>query len=142
MFRSAGFLTQDEPCPALLLRALREVGVDASAHRSYRLDPASLEAADIVLTMEGQHVPSATRLHRPAFTKVVPLKEAADVMGFLPGRLAVSDLLDEVNRSRDPRTYLSKGWDVADPYKRKLRDYRRAVAEIDELVGQVVGRLL
>mgnify|MGYP003419210929 CR=1 FL=1 len=77
-----------------------------------------------------------------AFTKVVPLKEAADVMGFLPGRLAVSDLLDEVNRSRDPRTYLSKGWDVADPYKRKLRDYRRAVAEIDELVGQVVGRLL
>lgn len=116
--------------------------MDASEHRSYRLDPASLEAADLVLTMEGQHVPSATRLQRGAFPKIVPLKEAAEVAGRLGGRLALDDLLGEVNRSRDPRTYLSKGWDVADPYRRKLRDYRRAVAEIDGLVTEVMGRLV
>ncbi len=142
MFRSAGFLTEDEACPEFLLRALGDLGVDASDHRSYRLDPPSLEAADLVLTMEGQHVPSATRLQRGAFPKIVPLKEAAKVATGLGRRLTVDQLLDEVSRVRDPRTYLSKGWDVADPYRRKLRDYRRAVAEIDGLVSEVVGRLV
>lgn len=142
VFRSAGFLTEDEACPEHLLRALGELGVDASEHRSYRLDPASLEAADLVLTMEGQHVPSATRLHRAAFPKIMPLKEAARVAADLGPRPTLEALLGEVNRARDPRTYLSKGWDVADPYRRKLRDYRRAVAEIDGLVTEVMGRLL
>lgn len=142
VFRSAGFLTEDEACPEFMLRALAELGVDASEHRSYRLDPASLEAADLVLTMEGQHVPSATRLHRAAFPKIIPLKEAARVAVDLGQQVTVDDLLDEVNRARDPRTYLSKGWDVADPYRRKLRDYRRAVAEIDGLVTEVLDRLI
>lgn len=142
MFRSAGFLTEDESCPEFLLRALGELGVDASEHRSYRLDPASLEAADLVLTMEGQHVPSATRLQRGAFPKIVPLKEAAQVATGLGRRLTLDDFVGEVNRGRDPRTYLSKGWDVADPYRRKLRDYRRAVVEIDALVTEVMDRLV
>ncbi|MEZ5406755.1 MAG: hypothetical protein R2761_01945 [Acidimicrobiales bacterium] len=142
MFRSAGFLTEDEACPEHLLRALGELGVDASQHRSYRIDPASLEAADLVLTMEGQHVPSATRLHRAAFPKIMPLKEAARVATGLGPRVSLDDLVDEVNRMRDPRTYLSKGWDVADPYRRKLRDYRRAVAEIDGLVAEVMDRIV
>jgi len=92
--------------------------------------------------MEGQHVPSATRLHRAAFPKVVPLKEAARVAAELGPRVSLGELLGEVNRVRDPRTYLSKGWDVADPYRRKLRDYRRAVAEIDGLVAEVMDRLV
>jgi len=142
MFRSAGFLTEDEACPEHLLRALAELGVDASRHRSYRIDPASLEAADLVLTMEGQHVPSATRLHRAAFPKIMPLKEAARAATALGPRVSVDDLVDEVNQVRDPRTYLSKGWDVADPYRRKLRDYRRAVAEIDGLVTEVMDRIV
>ena len=84
-----------------------------------------------------------TPLHRESFPKIVPLKEAAEAAAVLGNpRLTVDDLLAEVNEHRDPTSYLSTGWDVADPYNRKLKDYRRAVAEIDDLVQVVVGRLV
>ena len=123
--------------------ALRELGVDVTPHRSFQLNEASLQASDLVLTMEGEHVQRATILHRESFPKIVPLKEAAEAAAVLGNpRLTVDDLLAEVNEHRDPTSYLSTGWDVADPYNRKLKDYRRAVAEIDDLVQVVVGRLV
>jgi protein-tyrosine-phosphatase len=143
VFRSAGFLTENEACPAPLLRALSERSVDASAHRSYRLDRASLTAADLILTMEGQHVANASRIDRDALPKVLPLKEAAALVARLPGaQLDVDTIIDALQQTRDPRTYLSSAWDVKDPYRRKLKDYRRAVAEIEQLVEAVIGRLV
>jgi sulfate adenylyltransferase len=142
LFRSAGFLTLGQECPRLLLEALDEVGVDASGHRSYRINEASLQAADLVLTMEGEHVQQATLLHRPAFPKVLALKEAAERMRQMPEpEVELSEFLRRVNLGRTPTTYLTSRWDVADPYRKKLRDYRRAVAEISGLVEAVIGRL-
>ena len=119
------------------------MSVDVSGHRSYLLDEPSLEAADIVLTMEGEHVQRATMLHRGAFPKIVPLREAAAVMEAIPGRdeVGVAELLDRINDGRDPTAYLSTRWDVDDPYNRKLKAYRRAVGEISVLVDTVIGRL-
>jgi protein-tyrosine-phosphatase len=142
MFRSAGFLASGQACPATLLQALDEVGVDASQHRSYRLDEPSLRASDLVLTMEGEHVQRATFLHRDAFPRILPLKEAAQHMARIPDlRVSLEQFIDEVNRSRDPTAYLSTRWDVEDPYRRKLKHYRQAVEEISGLVESVVGRL-
>jgi protein-tyrosine-phosphatase len=142
MFRSAGFLTSGQPCPSLLLRALGDVGVDASQHRSYRLDEPSLRASDLVLTMEGEHVQRATLLYRDGFPRILPLREAAHQMTNLPDtRIGLEQFVHEVNRSRDPSSYLASKWDVDDPYGRKLKDYRRAVGQIADLVEQVVGRL-
>ena len=143
VFRSAGFLEHGRVCPDPLLQALAEQGVDASYHRSYLIDEASLAAADLVLTMEGEHVRKATLLRSSAFEKIVPLKEAAqEVRRLGPGPLAVEDVLEAVGANRDASSYLTTGWDVADPYRRKLKDYRRAVAEITELVSTVVEPLL
>lgn len=143
LFRSAGFLESGRACPELLAEALTEQGTDVSHHRSYQLDEASLRAADLVLTMEGEHVQKATLLNAQEFTKIMPLKEAASHMQAVRGggRAELAELLDRVNFERDPGSYLSSQWDVADPYGRKLKDYRRAVAEISELVDAVVGRL-
>lgn len=143
MFRSAGFLVAGEKSPELLAEALREVSVDVRSHRSYLVDQPSLEAADIVLTMEGEHVQRATLLHRSAFPKIMPLREAASVMaGIPPGPpIGLDELVARVNERRDPSSYLSTRWDVDDPYKRKLKDYRRAVSEITSLVDTIFDRL-
>ena len=102
MFRSAGFLEHGRVCPDPLLQALAEQGVDASYHRSYLIDEASLAAADLVLTMEGEHVRKATLLRSSAFEKIVPLKEAAqEVRRLGPGPLAVEDVLEAVGANRD-----------------------------------------
>ncbi len=143
LFRSAGFLRADEAPPKLLANARGELGVDVTAHRSFQLNEASLQASDLVLTMEGEHVQRATLLDRESFPKIVPLKEAAEcASGLANPRLTADDLLTELNQRRDPTSYLSTRWDVADPYNRKLKDYRRAVAEIDGLVKAVIGRLV
>lgn len=138
--RSAGFLRAGEPSPALLVDALSEHGIDGSHHRSYGVDVASLNAADLVLTMEGEHVQRATLLHREAFAKIMPLTEAAGVLR-AAGPLAPDALVAEVNQNREPASYLSNKWDVADPYNRKLKDYRKAVVEISGLVEDVFTRL-
>ncbi len=142
MFRSAGFLDPDQSCPRDLVTVLQEHGVDGAAHRSYQLDEASVAAADLLLTMEGRHVQKATMVTPDAFSKIVPLKEAAAVLERMPGSsVSIEDFLAELNRERDPRNYLGTQWDVDDPFGRKIKAYRAAVAEIDGLVTTVLGRL-
>lgn len=143
LFRSAGFLRAGDQPPTLLATALHELGVDVTQHRSYVLNEASIVAADLVLTMEGEHVQRATLLHRTSFPKIMPLKEAAEVMTrHRSARFEAAELIEQVNQDRDPSAYLSTSWDVQDPYNRKLKDYRRAVTEIAGLVDAVIGRLV
>ncbi len=142
LVRSAGFLRTGDPSPKLLIQALQEIGVDGSYHRSNEVDPVTLDAADLVLTMEGEHVQRATLLHREAFPKIMPLTEAVEVAQGLGPVCTVGDLIGAVNDQRDPTLYLTDEWDVADPYNRKLKDYRRAVGEISGLVEELFTRLL
>jgi protein-tyrosine-phosphatase len=145
LFRSAGFLESGESCPAELVNVLRAREIDAAAHRSYTLDEESVQAADLLFTMEGSHVQKATMLSPEAFAKIVPLKEAASVISELTGRagtvVTVEQFVEELNRDRDPRQYLGTRWDVADPYGGRAKQYRAAVEEIDQLVQTVVGAI-
>lgn len=142
MFRSAGFLSEGNEVPPELVSVLAERHINASAHRSYTLDEASIEAADVLLTMEGSHVQQATMLRPESFRKIVPLKEAAAVIERQPvARITVEDFLDELNRDRDAIQYLGTNWDVDDPYGKRTKAYQRAVAEIEHLVTMVLSRL-
>ncbi len=143
VYRSAGFLEPDHRVPTELVKVLGERGVDAAGHRSYRIDQASITAAHVLLVMESSHLQKVTALQGEAMVKTVPLKEAAQAIARLgPGPVTVDQLLDEVNRDRDPRSYLGGQWDVDDPYGRRTKAYRKAVEEIDQLVTQVVGPLI
>lgn len=142
MFRSAGFLQSGVSCPSELIGVLRDARIDATAHQSYQLDQASLDAAELLLTMEGQHVQKATLIAPEAFPKVVPLKEAASVLGRMSSSTAtIEEFLEVLNANRDPRQYLGTQWDVADPYGGRPKAYRKAVAEIEDLVTSVIGSL-
>jgi protein-tyrosine-phosphatase len=140
-FRSAGFLESGRSPTGELIRSLGEVGVDIRNHRSYRVDVASLQAADLVLTMEGTHVRRASEIWPDVLAKIVPLRQAATLLEADGAAGDVSDLIDRVVERRDPSDYLGPRWDVADPYGRSLRVYRRSVAEIDALIGTVFSTL-
>lgn len=148
LFRSAGFLDAGRPCPAPLVEALAERGVEAGGHRSHRLDPDTLEAAELVLTMEGEHVQRVVAAHRPAYARTLPLREAAAVArravgtGAGAGGLGIEGLVALANRDRSPVAYLGTGWDVADPHGGRLSGYRRAVAEIEGLIDTVLAAIL
>lgn len=122
------------------MQVLGDRGIDISNHQSYSLDEASIQAADVLLTMEGDHVRRATEVSREAFTKTVPIKEMAQWVEQFGGQtVEIPVLLAEINQNRDPGSYLTPQWDVDDPYKQKLKVYRRAVDEIASLVETVVG---
>lgn len=143
VFRSAGFLMPGRRVPEQLAAVLAEHGVDASHHRSYRIDEASLRAADVVLTMEGEHVRQATTLVPSAFPKIIPIRKAAHVIEQLDGdTVTMARLVAAVNLEREPADYLSRQWDVPDPYGGRIKAYRRAVDQLDELLTTVVARLL
>ncbi len=137
--RSAGFMASDRSCPEELQRVLAARGISVADHRSYHLDQDTVTAADIILTMESRHVLEATALDRRALSKTIPLKEAAWT---LDERMNIEAFLERTNAQRNTEKYLSAiDLDVADPYKKRLKEYARAVDEIDELVKTVLSRL-
>jgi len=93
--------------------------------------------------MEGEHVRKAADSWPEAFPKVIPLSEAvytANNMGV--GQIQLGDLVGRINQVRDPMTYLRDDWDVEDPYKRRMKHYRKAVKEIDGLIEGLFSRLV
>ncbi|NNE97061.1 MAG: hypothetical protein HKN24_13630 [Acidimicrobiales bacterium] len=138
--RSAGFLAADRRCPDELQKVLAGRGISVADHRSYKLDLDSLVAADLILTMESRHVLDTTVLDRRALKKTLPLKEAAKE---IRSGETIEEFLERINARRDPQKYLSvTDLDVADPYKKRLKVYERAVEEIDGLVSTVMSGLL
>ncbi|MEZ5341340.1 MAG: hypothetical protein R2706_07795 [Acidimicrobiales bacterium] len=137
-FASAGFMRSDETCPADLTKVLDKRGVDVTPHRSHTVNQETLDAADLVLTMEAQHVQNIAIKFPDSFAKTLPLVEAAERLR--GRRVSVGDFVGEI-QSRDPMSYLGREWDVDDPYKRGTRRYRKAVEQIDGLVETVLAAL-
>ncbi len=138
LFRSAGFMTEGRTCPPKLVNVLSDRGIDARSHQSSVVDIATLDNADLVLTMESRHLQQATVVAPEALYKIVPLTEAAEIVR--PGD-SVGSLLERLNVDRQPDRYLSTAFDVDDPYGGSRRAYRRAVTEIDSLVRRLFGAL-
>jgi protein-tyrosine-phosphatase len=138
-FASAGFLFEDRPAEPDMVKALADVGVDATAHRS-RIVTADLAAgADLILTMEARHVQDLTLMSNDIFAKTLPLMEAGERLA--DRQTTVADFVASL-QSRDPLRYLDTRWDVEDPYKRSKRRYRRSVEQIAGLVDAVLPRLV
>lgn len=142
MFRSAGFMDAGRPCSTEIAALLESAGIDASEHRSYRIDQASIDVAELILVMEAAHLHELTAISPDALAKSVPLKEAASILDRSGSEVvSIEDFLALVNTDRDPHIYLDKRWDVEDPIGGKARQYRAAVTDIDDLVRSVISRL-
>ncbi len=143
MFRSAGFLQPDQNISSDIGELMKARGIDPSAHRSYKIDEASINAAELILVMESAHLQRLTRIDRNSLRKALPITEAAALLSQMSAEnVTIEDFLANLNTDRDPRIYLDKRWDVKDPYGGKPREYRTAVIEIDGLVQAVVSRLI
>lgn len=73
--RSGGMLKAGEPPAAGVVRELAAWGVDATAHRSHRIDENDLASADIVLTMTREQLRHATVAVPPIWPRAFTVKE-------------------------------------------------------------------
>lgn len=138
LFRSAGFLYNGRPITDKMATVLERQGIgDAKLHLSSMLDDETLDAADLVFTMEARHLRDLTIRNRALFAKTVPLREAADRL-YRP--MSYDEFLADLD-GRQPSGYFDERWDVEDPYKRSMRQYRDAVDAISGLVGDVFANL-
>ncbi len=101
-------------------QALENMGIRPGRHRARQLTPEIAEEADIILTMESQHIDEVEAICPEAQEKTHTLKGyAASVDGY-PGD-------DE--------------YDILDPFRQPLEVYMETAAEIKEAVQKVLERL-
>lgn len=127
---------------------LRGRGLDVSDFASRQLTPAMIAETDLLLALTRQHrawildrVPAAVR-------RTYTLREFARVLESLPSipqgspaeRLAAVAPLAAAGRSLAPRRPAAED-DVEDPYGLGPEVYRRSLADIQQAVDVIVGRL-
>ena len=117
---SAGLMEGGSPATRETLSALAAVGLDASAHRSRRMDESILSGADLVLGMTRRHVMEAVVLAPSIWPRAFTLKELArrgQAAGRRPGTLVLADWLTRVHAGRERAEMLreSPEDDIADP---------------------------
>jgi protein-tyrosine phosphatase len=121
-------------------------GLDLSDHLSTTLDPALLDAADLVLTMERAHVRAIVVEDPEAWSKTFTLKELVrrgEQAGARPAGQSLADWLVTLDEGRNRAELLgaSPVDDVADPTSDRRVDHDVMAEELDELVAAMVGLL-
>ena len=138
---SAGIAAPSDRTPDdKLQRVAVEHGVDVSTHRSQRLTPEHLAAADLVLVMTRAHAAQVLEVDPSAADRVVTLRGAVWKARSLPRQdrdfaTWVRALTADVPESE--RTW-SVSQDIADPIGRPLRRYRDMAAEVQGAVATLV----
>ena len=127
--------TPGRPAAPDAVRAMADRGLDIVDHRSRPLDPATIAATDVVLTMTRAHARDVAVAHAGSFGRTFTLKElvrrAGPVGVRAPGR-PLADWLDEVGRGRRVADLVGDdpADDVADPYRHPFAAYERTATEL------------
>lgn len=139
---SAGTVGDGTPPPEGAARVMADMGADITGRPSRSLDPAELEAADVIVVMARNHLlevgarqPAA--LER-AFTFVDLLRRADAAGGPLPGE-TLRQWARRMSAGRTPQKVLtaSTADDIADPMGGDQRDYERTAATLDRLTTRL-----
>ncbi len=122
---------------------MRRRGLDVSAHRSHQLDRNTVEAADLIITMERGHIAAVAELSLAAVARTFTLVELADLASVTGPRadgVGVRDWIAAANRMRHPTSVMAVGAadGVQDPMGGPARAYRRTADQIDALLTTVV----
>lgn len=140
---SAGLLWPGRSVDPAGLDALRELGLDASSHRSRKVTAEMVAEADLVLCMARDHVREAVLLCPDAWTRTFTLKELVrrgeEVGPRHPGQ-PFDEWLAKAHAGRSRAELLgeSEDDDVADPIGLGRRTFRRTAEQLDDLVGRLV----
>lgn len=143
-FSSAGFLESGRPIDHRSATALAERNLDATAHASTQVNSELVDAADLVVVMEADHLRRLVSDDPARFPRIFTLRGLAGLVAEVGVRQpdeSMSDWLTRLNSTRSPRDYLGCGesFDVSDPYRFGADGFRVIADEIAELVGVVVA---
>lgn len=140
---SAGYRHEGLPATPETVRLLAERGIDVGSHQSRQVTPELIDAADLVVTAEREHVVKVAVARRDAFARTFTLPELIRWTGVVGPRRSKtwSEWLDEIGSER-PRasTYLgAEIGEVDDPTGRPLDVWHRTVDEIDQMCEQLAA---
>lgn len=143
---SAGLLDDGRAASEHGVTLMADRGLDLSAHRSRRMTAAMLGAADLIIGMERRHVREAAVLEPSCWPRAFTLPELArraQAAGPRPAGTALDAWLPTLVEGRTTADHLGSDPrdEVADPYGRSLRTYRRCAEQLDQLVAEVVDGL-
>ena len=143
---SAGIMPGGVAASRGTITVMRRRGLDVSAHRSHQLDRDTVQAADLIITMERGHIAAVAELSLAAVERSFTLVELADlasVTGPRTGGVGVGDWIAAANRMRHPTSVMAVGAadDVQDPMGGPARAYRRTADQIDALLTTVVDAM-
>ncbi len=143
---SAGLLDAGRPASDHALTVMGARGFDLSAHASRRMTADLLEQADLIIAMERRHIREAAVLVPGSWPRSFTLPELArlaEAAGPRPVDVPLEDWLADLvaDRTTDAHLGASPDDEVADPYGRGPRTFRRCADELEELVGVVVDNL-
>lgn len=142
---SAGRLFADVPATPAGVAAMRELGLDTSAHLSRRLTPEMARSADLIVAMAREHVRDVAVIGHDVWPKAFTLKELVrrgGAVGARRGDQTLHEWLAQVHAGRTTTDILgaSDHDDVADPIGESAAFYRRTAAEIHTLIDTLVDQ--
>jgi protein-tyrosine phosphatase len=143
---SVGLLTEGMPATDVAVEVLAERGIDIGEHRSRRITPEILGAADLILGMTREHVREAALRRPDAYGRIFTLKEVVrrgEAAGPRPGDEAIPVWVKALQADRDPALHLgaSEDDDVADPIGLGVSVYEQTADDLDDLTTRLVDLL-
>ena len=141
--RSSGFLGSGHAPAKEGVAALAEMGIDISPHRSRSTSLAMVAGADVVITMERQHVRDLMGVEMSAWPRVFPLRslvERAQQIGERHGDEELSAWIERLHHGRKAADLLvaDASEDIADPIGLPLSEFRSTARELDRLLSTFV----
>ena len=142
---SCGLLSPGAAVVPEVTATLRRRGLDATGHRSRRLDAAVVRSADLIVGLERLHVREVVVADRESWPRAFTLKELARRARSATPRVADEPFAVWVARmhaGRSPEALLgaSSADDLADPIGGPPEGYEEAATAIDELVTVLAAR--
>lgn len=120
-FKSAGtFACEGEPASDEAIEVMHEVGLDIEKHKSRQFGKELAEWADVIFAMEAKHIEEMEAMAPDEENKMHTL------LGFAAGNDGYPG---------------EEGYDVMDPYKEPIDDYRVTRDQLSEVIDKVLKRL-
>jgi len=142
--RSAGFAEGGRPAMPDTVQALRTLRLDATTHRSTRVEVHMVQHADLVLTAERLHVVRLVEDSSELFAKVFTLPEFAQLAtaaGPRHGR-PIADWLAVVGAGRTHDSFLAAHTpEIGDPTGMTSATFGTTAARIDESCRTIAALL-
>ncbi len=131
-FFSAGLAVfqPDQPASPQAIAAMRDSGIDISAHRAEQVSEQLLETAGLILTMTGQHKQLLLARFPAAAGKAFTLAEFAGCGSGIDAGIGAGG--DSGHRSGD----------IDDPYGRPVAAYQRCAQEMRALIVNALHKIV